>query len=447
MKHAHRSRALGVLMVAASGCGLFTDFDLVQGPTGATGGASQASQSSTGAGASTSGGAGGAGAAGGTGAAGGGGGLPNGESCLAPGDCASSNCVKGTCCDTACSGECESCDDASGTAGTCRPLPSGSVCDPPTCTASMQTTGRCDGVAATCEVTTMACPNGCNGSVCVGNCVNDQSCGANEYCFGATTCLPKKSEGAICGGPNECLNGLCVDGVCCNGPCGGPCEACNLGGMLGACSPVPAGTVAPVDCPAALPSTCGNNGTCNGNRGCALFPASTSCASATCAAASVTPERFCNGSGTCTVAASTSCAPYQCNGASCRTTCAVASDCVAPNVCGATSKCGLPNGSVCSTEMQCASGFCVDGVCCNNACLGECRACSAAKNNTGMDGVCGNVLNGSDPDLECLNCSTCDSGACVTDCQAGQCCCVVNAMDPGLCELSPATCPSTCNPI
>jgi hypothetical protein len=47
-------------------------------------------------------------------------------------------------------------------------------------------------------------------------------------------------------------------------------------------------------------------------------------------------------------------------------------------------------GEACGKDAQCASGFCVDGVCCNNACEGLCQACSldagAAK-----DGSCGPV--------------------------------------------------------
>jgi len=49
-------------------------------------------------------------------------------------------------------------------------------------------------------------------------------------------------------------------------------------------------------------------------------------------------------------------------------------------------------GDACTTGDVCASGFCVDGVCCENACGGgddtDCMACSA-KNGAAKDGVCG----------------------------------------------------------
>ena len=48
-----------------------------------------------------------------------------------------------------------------------------------------------------------------------------------------------------------------------------------------------------------------------------------------------------------------------------------------------------PVGAACTVAGRCASGFCVDGVCCAEACTGRCQACSAAKKASGADGVCG----------------------------------------------------------
>ncbi len=46
------------------------------------------------------------------------------------------------------------------------------------------------------------------------------------------------------------------------------------------------------------------------------------------------------------------------------------------------------NGTACGTDnAKCASQFCVDGVCCEQACTGQCMSC----NNTGMAGKCANV--------------------------------------------------------
>ncbi|MBT6433723.1 MAG: hypothetical protein HOK28_11560 [Deltaproteobacteria bacterium] len=60
------------------------------------------------------------------------------------------------------------------------------------------------------------------------------------------------------------------------------------------------------------------------------------------------------------------------------------------------------NGSLCSDEQMCASGFCVDGVCCESACDGICSACSAALTGGSNDnGVCAAIPAGEDPADEC----------------------------------------------
>jgi len=37
----------------------------------------------------------------------------------------------------------------------------------------------------------------------------------------------------------------------------------------------------------------------------------------------------------------------------------------------------VPNGGLCAVGTQCASGFCVSGVCCNSACNSEVETCTA----------------------------------------------------------------------
>lgn len=75
----------------------------------------------------------------------------------------------------------------------------------------------------------------------------------------------------------------------------------------------------------------------------------------------------------------------------------------------------LPNGSACVQANECASGSCVDGVCCESACSGTCQACSAAKKGSGVDGTCGPVKAGTDPNDSCqdLGASSCGTnGVC-----------------------------------
>jgi hypothetical protein len=71
------------------------------------------------------------------------------------------------------------------------------------------------------------------------------------------------------------------------------------------------------------------------------------------------------------------------------------------------------NGGACNVPAGCASGFCVDGVCCGTACnAGLCGACTVAKG-APLDGTCA-LLTG----------TSCDDGdACTTldTCQAGTC--------------------------
>lgn len=68
-------------------------------------------------------------------------------------------------------------------------------------------------------------------------------------------------------------------------------------------------------------------------------------------------------------------------------------------------KCALRKvGAPCPNDdgTLCASGKCVDGVCCEAPCNGLCEACSAARKGQGADGVCGPVAKGTNPDKECM---------------------------------------------
>jgi hypothetical protein len=91
--------------------------------------------------------------------------------------------------------------------------------------------------------------------------------------------------------------------------------------------------------------------------------------------------------------------------------------------------------SPCSGGAECASGYCVDGVCCDSPCDGQCLSCALA----GATGHCGPIAQGPDPvsTTPCIGESSCflnpatslstckiiDGASCSTDadCGTGHC--------------------------
>lgn len=61
---------------------------------------------------------------------------------------------------------------------------------------------------------------------------------------------------------------------------------------------------------------------------------------------------------------------------------------------------GPSNGTACTSDANCASTHCVDGVCCDTSCSGPCAACSVATGAT-ADGKCSPLPEGSSPSSSC----------------------------------------------
>jgi len=70
------------------------------------------------------------------------------------------------------------------------------------------------------------------------------------------------ATGKGCAVDPECASGFCIDGVCCDASCAGPCRACNLPGAVGTCTPHPVDTDPEQGCGGL--AKCDGSGSCAG---------------------------------------------------------------------------------------------------------------------------------------------------------------------------------------
>jgi hypothetical protein len=371
---------------------------------------------------------------------------PLGALCQAASECSSGNCIDGVCCNTACGGVCQACtaakkgagndgicgpisagadpdaecaDQGSASCGTdgfcdgagaCRVYPIGTTCGAAACQAdgiTLKNASTCNGLGACISGGTTNCsPSTCANAVCVTACTMDSQCASTAYCNGSA-CVARKVDGSMCGAGKECLSGNCIDGVCCNLPCAGPCQACTAtkkgSGADGICGNIAAGADPDNECSFQNQSTCGTTGFCDGFGKCQLYAGGATCAPVSCAGTSTLDKgKQCDGNGNCVANGTQSCGNYVCSGAACLTSCTTSADCVSTAYCSGSvclSKKGL--GAACAAAVECGSGACADGVCCDSACTGVCQACTGMLKGYGLDGSCQPILTGTDPDNEC----------------------------------------------
>ncbi|MBK8257682.1 MAG: hypothetical protein IPK82_34065 [Polyangiaceae bacterium] len=259
-------------------------------------------------------------------------------------------------------------------------------------------------------------------------------CLNNRICDNMGNCL-----GGTCNGSNDCPNmGPCVDGVCCNATCTTACTACSnalTGGPNGQCGVALVGTGAGTDCPA--PKVC--DGT-SGATAC-KSPNGISCSLASECLSTFCVDGFCCGTacnGVCQVCNSNpgTCTPIPA-GTDPENECPGTVNCSGASTCGSL----LPLGTACTLGSECQSNNCVDGVCCDTACPGTCKACNLA----GSVGTCSNVPSNSDPAMECAGGDCNGAGAC--EVANGATCTLATQCISGFCTdgvCCNSTCTGTC---
>lgn len=226
---------------------------------------------------------------------------------------------------------------------------------------------------------------------------------------------PACGPGKTCSEAADCESTFCVDGVCCDTVCDGACEACT----------------------AALKESAADTGTCG------QAATDSACGDPQgCTAGVETTGDTCDAAGQCTDGGTSPCTPYTCNatGLSCLTACSTSSECVGTHFCntqGGVCTVKKANGQTCQGADQCTSGNCADGVCCNNACGGTCKAC----NTPGSVGTCLNAPAGS-TESGCTGTMACNgAGACAAD--DGQTCTMASQCASGHC-VDGYCCNTTC---
>ena len=313
-----------------------------------------------------------------------------GVACTSGATCASGNCVDGVCCDTpaaTCNG-CRQCNrvDSPGVCspvavgadphracaanpaacqlgacagdGTCNAAP-GALCGQASCVAGMQATFACD-ANAQCATRLTSCGGfACSGGACGVFCVDDTGCDAGHYCVGAQ-CLARAVNGLPCAAADQCQSGFCTDGVCCVvGACAQRCTSCAVGGGMG-CTLVTAGSPDPRGLCKRDLAQC-QSGLCTLTGDCQPVAAGSVCALWSCANATISPPRRCDG------------VNFGCPAALLAAPCPGRLDCRDPSSCALS----------CAANADCIGNSCCRGGTCFDATLATscgpaCADCTAA---------------------------------------------------------------------
>jgi len=374
-----------------------------------------------------------------------------GQACTAGSQCVSTYCVDGVCCDGACGALCHACSAAlkasgkddgvcdvarSGVdprsqcaptststckqdgfcngAGACRLYVAGTACGAGTCTTDNKATGSlCDG-SGTCQAgASVDCTPGlCKSGGCVSTCTTDSDCAVTGFC-NSGSCAARRANGQACTKGAECTSNLCADGVCCNSPCLGQCEACDVAGGEGSCVPVagaPHGKRAA--CAAGSAEAPCAAATCDGatRDRCAAFAGSElACRPQSCASGVQTLSAACDGKGNCPAAVTKRCDPYGCTADACKTSCAADADCASGYHCETTNgqcvRASTCDGDHTTTSSDGAKKDCTPFKCESS---GACRSSCASS----AECVAGHVCDPASGKCIAPNASSEDGGGC-----------------------------------
>ena len=190
----------------------------------------------------------------------------SGQSCSANDQCTSTFCVDTVCCNVACNGTCQGCNEsgAGNTPGTCATISGAPRANHGSCSGSGTCASTCNGTSATCVFpgASMSCRMAsCSGGTATlaancdgaGNCPALSTQGCGQFVCGPTACVSSCSSNSQCVSGAACVNGVCTacttgQTVCTNACAtlasdGANCGACGHSCQGGACS---GGTCLPV---------------------------------------------------------------------------------------------------------------------------------------------------------------------------------------------------------
>jgi hypothetical protein len=218
--------------------------------------------------------------------------------------------------------------------------------------------------------------------------------------------------GEECQNNEECESNICTDGVCCNSLCKKTCEACNLEETKGTCTPIPEGEDPDQECKDL--GKCIS--TCNGKRACrpkckekgSWCQKKEECETGFCEHNTCCETECKDKCKACDLPLSKGRCEYVPAGFDPHLNCPKEPEC--KSTCNGKGKCEPPCkglGESCTSDHECAKGYCQDKVCCNTRCQNPCEKCNSK-------GICENLPKGS-KDKECPEGKVCDQwGKCIS---------------------------------